>query len=76
MIRRRNFGGLILISVAFAGMSYLELFKDEYRLYKMRDPLANTQYVNEIVKQIGALKWVLTLFFNGQPVKGIDATRG
>ncbi|WP_191625260.1 hypothetical protein [Pseudomonas fluorescens] len=48
----KNFGVGIFIAIAFGGMSFLALFEAEYRLYKMRDPLANIHYVIGIAKEM------------------------
>lgn len=69
---------MIFISIAFAqwGMSFLALFEDEYRLYKMRDPLTNIQYVIRVAKENDALKWVFPLFSNDQIAKSTDFIPG
>ena len=70
----RNFGVGIFIAIAFGGMSFLALFEAEYRLYKMRDPLANIQYVIGVAKGNDVLTWVFTLLSNDHPVKSTDFT--
>ena len=70
----RNFGMVIFIAIAFGGMSFSALFKAEYRLYKMRDPLANIQYVIGVAKENDVLTWIFTFLSNDHPVKSTDFT--
>ena len=70
----RNFGVGIFIAIAFGGMSFLALFEAEYRLYKMRDPLANVHYVIGVAKENDVLAWIFTFLSNNHPVKSTDFT--
>lgn len=72
----RNFGAGIFIAIAFGGMSFLALFEAEYRLYKMRDPLANIQYLVGVAKGNDVLTWLFTLLSNDPSVRSTDFTPG
>jgi len=70
----RNFGVGVYIGIAFGEMSFLALFEAEYRLCKMRDPLANIQYVIGVAKGNDELIWIFTLLSNDHPVKSTGFT--
>lgn len=64
MKRLIRFGFMLffLIAIAQWGLGFLALFGAEYRLYKMRDPLADIQYVMKVARTFDSVDRMLTSF--------------
>jgi hypothetical protein len=64
MKRLIKFGLMLffLLSIAQWGLGFLASFGAEYRLYKMRDPFVDIQYVMKVVRTFDSVDRMLTSF--------------